>query len=64
MNSLPNATAEPSTPVLLVADGGVAFAASSHRDSIDAWMDLMEAIEALCPRWPDRPWANGTDYRL
>ena len=64
MNSLPNLIAELPKPVPLAADGGVAFAPLLHRDSIDAWIDLMEAIEALCPRWPDRPWATGTDYRL
>lgn len=64
MNSLPNSIAERPKPVPLAADGGVPFAPLLHRDSIDAWIDLMEAIEMLCPRWPDRALATGTGYRL
>lgn len=31
---------------------------------MDAWMDLMEAVEALCPHWPARPLVIGQDYRM
>lgn len=36
----------------------------SRSAEIDAWMDLMEAVEALCPRWPDRELVVDRDYRL
>jgi hypothetical protein len=34
------------------------------RQPIDAWIDLMEVVEALCPTWPERGLSCGVDYRL
>ena len=31
---------------------------------IQAWIDLMEVVEALCPEWPEAAAANAGDYRL
>ncbi len=31
---------------------------------IEAWIDLMEVVEALCPVWPERDGAGQCDYRL
>jgi hypothetical protein len=65
MKSSPNPTAEiPDRSAPLAADGGVEFEPSIQRDPIDAWMELMEAIEALCPVWPERIVVEGTDFRL
>jgi len=38
---------------LIVAEAGVAYA-PRHKDPITAWIELMEVVEALCPRWPAR----------
>jgi hypothetical protein len=38
----------------LVRDGGVQFMPTGDRDPFEAWIDLMEAVEALCPNWPVR----------
>jgi len=65
MKSLPKAIAEfPDPSAFLAAGGGVRFAPPLQREPIDAWMDLMEVIECLCPVWPKRTMAVGTDYRL
>ena len=53
MNSSPKSTDE--RPILLVAEAGVPYASTPAGDPIVAWMDLMEAVEALCPKWPPRP---------
>ena len=53
MNSLPKPIHPDPTP-LLVANAGVAHAPALQRDPIDAWIELMEVVEALCPRWPPR----------
>lgn len=45
---------EADRPPVLVAEGGIASQASPHADPIAAWMDLMDVVEALCPRWPER----------
>jgi hypothetical protein len=37
------------------------------RGDLSDWIDLMEVVEALCPRWPERPAPAGKgqrDYRL
>lgn len=48
----------------LAAAGGLPYVPRSGRDPIEAWIDLMEVVEALCPRWPDREISIGRDYRL
>lgn len=49
---------------VLVREGGVRFTPVHERDPLEAWVDLMEAVEALCPRWPARTptWSGG--FRL
>ncbi|MGH8121688.1 MAG: hypothetical protein ACREPT_02840 [Rudaea sp.] len=49
---------------LLVAEGGVPYLRSTTVDPLDAWMDLMEAVEALCPRWPQREVSVGRIFLL
>lgn len=44
--------------------GGLSYVPQSGRDPIEAWIDLMEAVEALCPRWPEGEISIGRDYRL
>lgn len=53
MNSSPTSTNNERQP-LLVAEGGVAYRRSDTADPFAAWMELMEVVEALCPRWPKR----------
>lgn len=68
MNSLPNLTAklEAGPEPFLARNAGVAWtwAPNAGRSSMDAWVDLIEAVELLCPRWPERVLAKGQDYRL
>lgn len=66
MNSSPASTASPAPRegAPLAASAGAADGLPVAPDPIAAWMDLMEAVEALCPRWPDRPRPAGRDYRL
>lgn len=48
----------------LVAGTGVAHVAQPETDGIDAWLDLIETLEAICPELP-RPHARrGRDFRL
>lgn len=67
MSSSPKSTgrrAEPRSGPILVEGGGES-ARPKPRDPIPAWMQLMEVIEALCPRWPERPAAiRGSRFRL
>jgi hypothetical protein len=48
----------------LVREGGVPYRPSSDRDPFEAWVELMEAVEALCPHWPQRPRATGGVFKL
>lgn len=44
-----------STPhTLLVREAGEPYRPAPSRDPFEAWIALMEAVEALCPRWPAR----------
>lgn len=51
--------------VLLCADGGLQNVLPRSADPIADWIDLMEVVEALCPKWPapERP-RVGWVYRL
>lgn len=52
-------------PVILFADGGRPFRPPPAGDPYAEWLDLMEVVEALCPRWPPRrPHAIGSQYKL
>ena len=44
-------------PILLVADGGLQDTLPRSSDPIADWIDLMEVVEALCPKWlaPEAP---------
>jgi hypothetical protein len=54
----------PVEPAPLAGSAGKAYAPLVLAEPVDAWLDLMEVIEALCPRWPTRSLPTGTDYRL
>lgn len=45
---------ETGAPILLVADGGLQDTLPRSSDPIGDWIDLMEVVEALCPKWPVR----------
>jgi hypothetical protein len=64
MSSSPTPTAETPQPAPLAGDAGVRFELPSGVDPIDAWIDLMAALEALCPQWPVREPVIGSNYRL
>lgn len=46
------------------AAGGTAYARPSGGEPIVSWMELMDVVEILCPRWPDRPVSRGKRYLL
>ena len=52
------------TAPVLVAEGGVAYRPLRSNDPLADWMELMEAVEALCPRWPVRAHSKPTRFRL
>ena len=49
---------------LLVANAGLPYSVRPQGDSIEAWLDLMETLEALCPQLPMQKMRVGTDFRL
>ena len=49
MSSLPKADSR----VHIVSDAGVPYN-PEYRDPTAAWVELMNVVEALCPRWPER----------
>ncbi|MBS0462698.1 MAG: hypothetical protein JSS41_09555 [Proteobacteria bacterium] len=49
--------------MLLVAGGDVRLR-SPPGNPIQAWMDLMDVLKALCPAWSGARPAFGGDYRL
>jgi len=51
-------------PVIIAAGAGVAYEREGSNDSFADWMSLMEVVEALCPRWPEREPSIGTRYLL
>ena len=51
--------------VILAAKGGLQNTLSWSSDPIADWIDLMEAVEALCPKWSEpEPPRVGWVYRL
>jgi hypothetical protein len=59
MNSWPTSPGNAQPP--FVAEGGVPYRMPDASDPVDAWIQLMEVIEALCPQWPQRgPSLGGT----
>lgn len=52
-------------PVILVAESDLPSTLPKSSDPIADWIDLIEAVEALCSKWPERePPRVGWVYRL
>ena len=51
-------------PVVLAAAGGQPYVRRPTPSPMQSWMDLMELVEMLCPRWPIRTVVRGTRYLL
>lgn len=50
---------------LLVREAGLPYRPAGARDPFEAWLGLMEVVEALCTRWPARERsAYATLFRL
>lgn len=68
MNSSRKPAALPEAPPYPLAGPAVeSRPAALARGDLADWIDLMEVVEALCPRWPERtaPVGKGPcDYRL
>lgn len=47
-----------------LAGGEIAPHALRARTDLSDWVELMEAVEALCPLWPARAADKGGLYRL
>lgn len=55
---------EVSLSPVLVSEAGVPYR-PVYIDAVADWMDLMEAVEALCPHWPARePTLRAGVFRL
>ena len=63
MNSFPKPVSG-DAKTLLLADGSVANTPVLRRDPIEAFIELLEVVEALCPVWPPRNARIASDYRL
>jgi|GEM_PF-2700646 len=64
MNYFPGAT-EATFPQPFVGNAVArAPAADPLEDPLQAWLSLMEVIEALCPEWPPRAIISGAEFRL
>ena len=44
--------------------GGVLDVVQAGRGDLSDWVELMEAVEALCPVWPAREWQLVREYKL
>lgn len=64
MKSSPNSMTDDSRHKYFVREAGVPYRPSPDRDPFEAWMSLMEAVEALCPRWPAREHRMTGDFKL
>lgn len=65
MNYLPKSP--PTTPDSVrdsLVGGDLLAAEQVGRDDLSDWMELMEAVEALCPVWPEREQAAAGGYLL
>lgn len=47
-----------------LAGGRVVDVVQLARGDLSDWVELMEAVEALCPVWPVAPLGVGDKYRL
>lgn len=57
-----DAAAPQDPPLTVVAGWQSVLPEPAH--PIEAWIDLMEVVEALCPEWPERVHSERRDYRL
>lgn len=58
-------SAERGAHAVLVGEGGVPYAPPRARDPLESWAELMEVVEALCVRWPERRGSlQSGDFRL
>ena len=66
MNSSPKLpTKYPNQVVEPLAGGYVVSASLPGKGDLSDWMELMEAVEALCPVWPEREGERAAwKYRL
>ena len=48
----------------LLAEGGMPYRVIPQGDPLEAFFDLMEVVEMLCPQWPPREPLRGTVFRL
>lgn len=55
---------EKAASVALVAEAGVPYVPTHSGDPIGDWIGLMEVVEALCPRWPQREPSIGGRFEL
>lgn len=63
MSCLPGASDAKSQPPICANVPELARAAEAQ-DSVEAWLSLMEVIEALCPEWPRREVVTDPEFRL
>jgi len=56
MNGLPKSQNEPTeSGVQPLIGASVVSVPLRTRTDLSDWVDLMETVEALCPKWPPRP---------
>jgi hypothetical protein len=68
MNSSPKQSSPapelPPEPIL-VREAGLPYRPKPAADPFERWIALMEVVEALCPRWPERPPpTKGAEFKL
>ncbi len=51
----PSPAGELAPEPVLVREAGLPYRPESAGDPFERWTALMEVVEALCPRWPERP---------
>ena len=47
-----------------LAGGNVLDVVQAVKGDLSDWVELMEVVEALCPRWPAAPVGGRGGYRL
>ena len=47
-----------------LAGGSVPDVFHTGTGDLSDWVELMEAVEALCPTWPQAERSSGQDFRL
>ncbi|MBS0555910.1 MAG: hypothetical protein JSR27_00695 [Proteobacteria bacterium] len=64
MKSSPTSTTDDPRREFFVREAGIAYRSSRERDPFEAWISLMDAVEALCPRWPERERRMTGEFKL